>query len=200
MKNSNTLKSLVFLLSLFAVSACSKDDTPAKTTETISLTEEIGYYSFLSSVLPNTTVQEFNWDPALTMEIGYGFTPKVNGVITSIELKLPFVHGSTDVHIWDADTRNLIRTETLNMALAHTIIKKNISAVNLIANKKYLISVETNYWYRYQKSDPLKVSFPYTAGNINYNYAASSARDICPDKNLSETYLEGDVAFTFLKN
>ena len=180
--------------------SCSRDESPAAAPVVVSEpTEEIGYYSLLASILPNTTIQEYNWDPALSLEVGYAFTPKVNGKITAIEVKLPFVHGLTDVHIWDGNTGALLRTETLNMVLAHTIIKKNISGISLQANKKYLISVETNYWYRYAKTDPNKITWPYSNGNIQYNYAASSGRDLIPERNLTDTYFEGDVAFTFLR-
>jgi len=195
-------KSLLCIANMIFLFSCSRDECPAPpVVEVPSPTEEIGYYGLLSSVaLPNSIIEEFNWDPALSLEIGYDFTPKVSGKMTAIEVKLPFVHGATDVHIWDSSTRTLLRTETINMALAHTIIKKNISAVNLVANKKYIISVETNYWYRYRKADASRVNFPYTSGNITYNYPATNARDICPEKNIIEYVFEGDVAFTFLRN
>lgn len=199
MRNRNILNILALIFLLVGIGCSKNDNTVASVPETIIPTEEIGYYNLLSSIIPNTIIQDFNWDP-LTSEIGYSFTPKVSGKITALEAKLPYTQGLVDVHIWDFDTKNLLRTETLNMALANTIIKKNISALNLIANKKYVISIETNVWYRYQKNSPNTTSFSYTFGNITFNNPVFSSRDVFPENTNDSSYFQGDIAFTFLKN
>jgi hypothetical protein len=197
MKLINRYTYITLLLAIITLaSACKKEEE-----EIVPYAEETPYYGFLAGLISNTIIQEFFWEPSMSQEIGYVFTPLANGRITAFEAKLPFVYGNLSVSIWDYDTQALIRTEQLNMMLANTIIKKNIAAINLQANKKYVISMNTNVWYRYQKTlEDGIVQYPYRAGNIRIDdYAIGGAGTFPSSNNPGNRYFEGDVAFSFLR-
>lgn len=195
----STILRIFVVFVVFMVSSCSNDDENPAPTPLGNYIEENPYYGFLATVIPSATVQEFLWEPALSQEIGIAFTPTVNGMLTSIETKLPFVNNNLSVHIWNYATHELLRTETINVGLGGTIIKKNIEGINLQANTKYVISMTTHTWYRYTKNGGASISFPFTAGNVRIDqYVFGNFAGSFPANTTSE-YYEGELSFSFLR-
>lgn len=182
----------------FTVLSCSKEETPTVTpTVPVNYSEENSYYSFLSKVIPNATID--NVVLGIYMELGYEFSPITNGIITSVEIRIPGARGNTSIHIWDSETRNLLHTEVINVQTGGVIYKKNIAGVPLRANKKYIISMASDSWYRYVKSEGSKIPRPYTAGNIVVGKDANATADSFPTTYSGDRYHDGGVCFNFLR-
>lgn len=196
------MKKYMYLLGamMFLSISCSKDQpetAPVAPTVVENYAEENSYYAFLSKVIPNATLT--NVVSGVYLELGYEFHPLTNGLITSVEIQLPFPRGNTSIHIWDSQTHNLLHTEVINVQSAGVIYKKNISGVALQANKKYVISMTTDAWYRYVRNAANPIARPYTAGNIVIERDANAAINTFPVAFTEGTLHEGGVCFNFIK-
>ncbi|MEO7991994.1 MAG: hypothetical protein ABI663_20755 [Chryseolinea sp.] len=72
--------------------------------------------------------------------------------------------------------------------------------MDLIKNKEYFITMNSNDYYYYTKTDGSDVSYPFTVGDIkitSYSYR-NGADQVMPDTPETD-YYAGDVSFKFQK-
>ncbi len=131
-------------------------------------------------------------------EFGLAFTPTVKGKIKAITLKLPATNPTVRVTIWDYTAKTVLRSETLNVATADVEVKKEISELSLDKDKKYMITMNSNDWYKKNKSDLTNATYPVVAGNITINeYRWISGTGQIFPTNVSSNYNAGDLSFDF---
>lgn len=131
-------------------------------------------------------------------EFGLVFTPTVKGKMKAITLKLPATNPSVRVTIWDFATKAVLRSETLNIATADVEVKKEISELALEKDKKYLISMNSNDWYKKSKADNSNAVYPIVAGNITFNeYRWLSGTAQTFPTTVANSYNAGDLSFDF---
>lgn len=185
-----TFKNLFAILISVLATSCSSDDdnTPKFKTEN-PLAE---YYTKTGFTTVSNFVNSGDY------EFGLAFTPTVKGKIKAITLKLPAANPSIRVTIWDYTTKTVLKTETLNVEKADTEVKKEISELALEKDKKYLITMNSNDWYKKNKADNSNVVYPIVAGNITINeYRWFSGKDQTFPTTFSSSYNAGDLSFDF---
>ncbi|KAF2516051.1 DUF4082 domain-containing protein [Flavobacterium foetidum] len=131
-------------------------------------------------------------------EFGLAFTPTVKGKIKAITLKLPATNPNVRVTIWDYTTKAILRTETLNVATADVQVSKEISELALEKDKKYLITMNSNDWYKKSKADNSNITYPVVAGNITineYRWLSGTAQTF--PTTVAMSYNAGDLSFDF---
>jgi hypothetical protein len=184
----NTIRKTFVIASALLVMSCSKDDDKDYPTED-SLQEFHTTAGFTSTT---------NFINAGNYEFGLVFAPLVDGEMKSINVKLPDINSSLQVAIWDYETKVILKSEVVNVNQADVQVKKKITGLNLEKDKKYLISMNSNDWYKKHKADNTNAAYPITAGNIKYfQYRwISSSNQIFPT-NVSLDYDGGDLSFDF---
>lgn len=186
-----TFKTLftILLTAVLAVSCSSDDDnTPKFKTEN----PLAAYYTQTGFTTSTNFINSGDY------EFGLVFTPTVKGKITAITIKLPATNPNLRVTIWDYDTKTVLRSETLNVATADVEVKKEISELALEKDKKYLISMNSNDWYKKSKADNSATTYPVVAGNITFNeYRWLSGTAQTFPTTVATTYNAGDLSFDF---
>lgn len=186
-----TFKSILIVLvtTVFTVSCSSdKEDKPTFKTEN----PLDAYYTATGF----TTIT--NFINSGDYEFGLAFTPTVKGKIKAITLKLPATNPSVRVTIWDYTAKSVLRSETLNVATADVQVSKEISELALEKDKKYMITMNSNDWYKKNKADNSNVTYPIIAGNITfieYRWISGTAQTF--PTNVSANYNAGDLSFDF---
>ncbi|WDO14132.1 DUF4082 domain-containing protein [Flavobacterium sp. WW92] len=176
------------LLAIFAISCSSDDSGPSYAVENPleSYHQQAGF----------TTTS--NFINAGSYEFGLAFSPNVKGVIKAITLKLPEANPEVRVTIWDYDTKAVLRSENMNVATADVLVTKTISDLALEKDKKYLITMNSNDWYKRSKADNTNATYPITAGNIKFlEYRWVSGATQTYPTNVSLNYNGGDLSFDF---
>lgn len=177
------------LLAILAISCSSDDDSGP----TFSVENPLEAY-YTQTGFTTTT----NFINSGDYEFGLAFSPNVKGVMNAITLKLPATNPSVRVTIWDYDTKAVLRTETMNVASADVLVEKTISDLALEKDKKYMITMNSNDWYKRNKADNSNATYPVTAGNIKfleYRWLGGTTQ-IFPT-NVSANYNAGDLSFDF---
>ena len=187
----NTLKTIVslFAIAVFTIS-CSSDDDKAPKFKTENPLE--AYYT--QTGFTNSS----NFIDVGDYEFGLVFTPLVKGKIKAITLKLPVVNPSVRVTIWDFESKAVLRSETLNITAANVQVSKEIGELALNKDQKYMITMNSNDWYKKFKADNSEAAYPITAGNIRfeeYRWLEGTAQTF-PTK-ISANYNAGDMSFDF---
>ncbi|MGN7809065.1 hypothetical protein [Flavobacterium sp. 22076] len=188
-----TLKILFTILSaaIFTVS-CSSDDDKENTPKFETENPLAVYYTQTGFTTVTNFVNSGDY------EFGLVFTPTVKGNIKAVTLKLPAVNSAVRVTIWDYTTKAVLRSETINAASADVEVKKEISVLALEKDKKYLISMNSNDWYKKNKADLSNVTYPIVAGHITFNeYRWISGTSQTFPTNVSANYNAGDLSFDF---
>lgn len=188
-----TLKILFTILSaaIFTVS-CSSDDDKDNTPKFETENPLAVYYTQTGFTTVTNFVNSGDY------EFGLVFTPTVKGNIKAVTLKLPSVNSAVRVTIWDYTTKAVLRSETINAASADVEVKKEISVLALEKDKKYLISMNSNDWYKKNKADLSNVTYPIVAGHITFNeYRWISGTSQTFPTNVSANYNAGDLSFDF---
>ncbi|MDR6760946.1 hypothetical protein J2Y38_001144 [Flavobacterium sp. 2755] len=188
-----TIKTLFILLtvSIFTIS-CSSDDDKDNTPKFETENPLAVYYTQTGF----STVT--NFINAGDYEFGLVFTPTVKGNLKAITLKLPAVNPTLRVTIWDYASKAVLRSETLNVATADVQVTKEISVLGLEKDKKYMITMNSNDWYKKNKADLTNVTYPIVAGNITFNeyrWIGGTAQTF--PTNVSANYNAGDLSFEF---
>ena len=188
----NYFKIFLFLCLTLAVSNCRKDDNePAP----IVYAEESPLAAYITNSGFVSTANNVNFG---SYEFGLVFSPNVNGKIKAITAQIPDINANLRITIWDFDTQAILRTETVNVSAANTVITKSISELALVKDKKYLISMNSNDWYNRTKSGGGAATYPITAGNIKItDYLWKSGSTQTFPTNSDATYYAGDVNFIF---
>ncbi|MDQ1163893.1 hypothetical protein [Flavobacterium sp. SORGH_AS_0622] len=133
-------------------------------------------------------------------EYGFSFKPTVTGKINSLIVKIPDVNPTLRVTLWDAATKTVIKSETINVATANVTVEKAISPIALTKDKEYFFTVNSDGWINRTKTDGSAVTYPIVAGNITitgYAYISSTAAETIFPTNARNTYYAGDVTFKF---
>ena len=190
-----TLKTtfILMLLTIFATACSSDNDNDNDNTPKFATENPLAAYYTQTGF---STVS--NFVNSGDYEFGLVFTPTVKGKIKAITLKLPAADPSVRVTIWDYATKTVVRTETLNVATADVQVSKEISELALEKDKKYLISMNSNNWYKKSKADNSNVVYPIVAGNISineYRWLSGTAQTF--PTNVSSSYNAGDLSFDF---
>ena len=199
MKNLKNFKTIsIFAFSLLLIS-CSKNDESVAVTSINTIAPEQdplqGY--LLASGFNQTTTNRINQGD---IETGYSFIPLVNGKMTAIVVKIPDTNPTLRVTIWDKTTSSIISTEILNINSANTEIIKPIIPLDLIKDKEYIISMNTNDHYRRTKNDNSNATYPITVGDIKITGCPGNigTSQTFPTIEPVDRYL-GDCSFKFQK-
>ena len=199
LKIERFLLKLTLLLSLsLSITNCSKDDDPAPTPPVVlaPLQDPLAGYLAASGFDQKTT----NFINGFNYELGYSFIPLVNGKMTAIVVKIPDASLGMRVTVWDKVAGTAIRTETFDVPTANVEVTKPITALDLVKDKEYFITMNTNDWYKRSKTNDASVTYPFTVGDIkitSYSYKNGTAQ-VIPDTPASAFY-SGDCSFKFQK-
>lgn len=196
LKTSKTLLLVAVMLTLSSVFVnCNKDEDPA---ETVVVPIQDPLPLFLTASGFNQAV--LNWIDGPFFELGYSFIPMVNGTINAIVVKIPAPSIGVRVTIWDKLNGTMLRTESVDVPAADMEVTKQIADLNLVKNREYIISFNTNKYYRRVKTDNSNVIYPFTFGDIQITdvlYGNGTAQTI-PSIKQFDRYL-GDCSFKFKK-
>jgi hypothetical protein len=194
MTKNNVKNVLIIALIIFGTVSCKKDnEEPAPTV----YPEE----SFLDGYLNNTGFVQLNnliVNNTKNFEFGLEFKPTVKGKITSLLVKLPDVNTALRVTIWDKATQMPIKTETVNIAVADKQYDFDIADLELVKDKEYAISMNTNDYNRRRKTDNSNATYPIVSGNItilSYKFIAADTQTY--PENIVENFYAGDCTFKF---
>lgn len=188
------LKILFFALSITTfITSCSKDDD--EQTAPIVYNEEnpLNKYHELAGFTSTS-----NFINSGDYEFGLVFSPNVKGKINSLVVKLPDVNNNLRITIWDYNTKTVLRTETVNISAANVSVTKSIAEFVIEKDGKYMITMNSNDWYKRYKLDNSNAIYPITAGNIKfleYRWLSGTAQ-VFPT-NVSQNYNAGDLSFNF---
>lgn len=178
---------LLFLAIGIATTACKKEKT--------AFAEENPLSAYLAATGFNVVDNKIN---TASSEFGLAFSPNVKGQINAITVKIPDVNPSLKVTIWDYTTKTVLRTEIVNVTSSNVITTKPISPLALEKDKKYMITMNSQDWYKEHKADNSAATYPITAGNIKiweYSWIGGSAQAF--PTNIDPTYYAGDLSFVF---
>ncbi len=132
----------------------------------------------------------------------FGLSFQVNkpGSITEVSVKNP-APGTYKVTLWDTDTKLPIFSKTIEQEQAAKKTSVSVSAVNLIANKKYLFTQLSNSYTVYYPKSGKPIVFPHSKGNfviLSYQNATNTDK-LTPlfPTNLVSSFISGEADFTF---
>jgi hypothetical protein len=198
----NTMKTLktkisILTITLFASSilfiSCSKKDEPVPVAKVYQEENFLDTYLALTQFNQNTSNVNTG-----SVEIGPEFTPLVTGKITSLKVKLPTVNTTLRITLWDKSAGTILKTETVNIATANTLLTFDISDIGLIKNKSYILSVNSTNFYQRTKTNNSDAIYPVIAGNIRIDgiKGLAGTNQIIPSISFLNLYL-GDFSFNF---
>jgi hypothetical protein len=135
---------------------------------------------------------------AAATESGFRFRPTVTGVVTALTARIPDVNNNLRVTIWDVATGDVVKTELFNITSSGVAVTKAITALPLVKDKEYMITMNSGDYYRHEKTDGTDASYPFTVGNIQ---VTGSGYALGADQTYPYVfpvdYTNGDLSFTF---
>lgn len=161
MKNTFKKIAAIALLSIAFLTSCSKDDEPTP----VTYQEENPIPTFLINSGFNSSMATIA--PGGNMESGFGFIPRVKGKIKTIKVKLHVPNSNLRVTLWDKATGQPVATNYMNIASAGVEVTMPITEIVLQKDKEYVFSIQSGYYYQYQKAGAAIQTYPVTAGNIS---------------------------------
>jgi hypothetical protein len=191
-----SLKTLITLLAvtLFTISCSSDDDKP----EAVKYNEENPLDAYMAgSGFSQKAVDVKN---SGIYEYGFSFKPTVTGKINALIVKIPDVNSALRITVWDAATKTVIKSETINVPTANVTVEKSITPITLTKDKEYFFTVNSDDWINRTKTDGSAATYPIVAGNITitgYAYISSTAAETIFPTNARNTYYAGDMTFKF---
>lgn len=191
--------SSVLLLSLLLVNCSNDDDANVVIPPAPAPVEENPMQGYLTSS-GFDLVQ--NFVNAGDYEFGLKFKPKVNGEIKKLVVKIPDNQTNLRITLWDASVtpKVVVATEVIYSVSAGVETIKSISPIAVTANKEYMLTMNTNDWYKRYKSSG-SATYPIESGNISitgYSWISGTAQTY--PTNVDNTYYAGDLSFVFLKS
>jgi hypothetical protein len=193
MKNLKFRPLLMVLFAAITFASCDKDDDNVP----YVFPSENPLMGFLEDSGFGQVVTE-NTDQALNRELGFRFRPTATGAITALAVRIPAVNSNLRVTIWDAETQEILKTESFNIASSGVAVTKSIVAVGLLKDHEYMVTMNTNDWYTHSRTDDANASYPFTEANIQvlgYGYAIGTGQTF-PTLSSGNSF-DGDVSFTF---
>lgn len=180
------------LLSIIGLTGCSKKDTvkPGENSVTAFITE---------NALTTSTRTSGPW------ELGIVFSAAVAGKLTEVGSKMP-EPGSYRVIVWDFDTKQILRQKTIEQTSPDKLTLNGIDALPLTANKKYVISINSqsdgaNKKYAIAAKTANAEFMPFTKGSILVYYSCyqNTATPVFPTVVTNvKNELYGYPEFTFV--
>ena len=131
-------------------------------------------------------------------EFGFSFIPLVNGKMTALIVKIPDVQAGLRITIWDKATAAILRTESIDVTTADVEVTKAITALELVKDKEYFFTFNSNDWYNYKRTDNAAITYPFTVGDLkitSYSYSSGATQAIPTAPQF--TYYAGDCSFKF---
>lgn len=191
------VKIIVTFSVIFLAISCNNDDNPQSTPVPMA-PEQNPLEGYLSATGFNQITS--NYINSGNYEFGFSFIPLVNGKMTAIVIKIPDNQTNTRVTIWDKVAETVIRTEIIDALSADVEVTKTIAAIDLVKDKEYIITFNSNDWYDHRKTDNSNVTYPFTSGDIkitSYAYKSGTAQQI--PNSVVTNYYAGDCSFKFQK-
>jgi hypothetical protein len=190
-----TIKTTLLILaaSIFAIS-CSKDNDPAP----ILAPQQNPLAGYLAAAgFDQKTLNQVN---SSDYEFGYSFIPLVNGKMTAIVVKIPDARAGLRVTVWDKASVTVLRTEIVDIATAGVEVTKAITALDLMKDKEYFLTFNSNDWYDHRRTDNANVTYPFLVGDIKVtSYAFISGTAQALPNTPQSSYYAGDCSFKFQK-
>ncbi|QHV99432.1 DUF4082 domain-containing protein [Spirosoma endbachense] len=191
--------SLLFVAPFFALllglGACGSKDSPPPVENPIT--------QYLDA---DTTLKRAAYGPN-AIEFGLVFSATVDGKLTEVGCEMPDP-GSYRVSVWDNQTKALLRQKTIEQSSPGKLTMSSIDALALTANKKYIISINSqsggvNRKYHSVIKKAGGEFIPFTKGSIlvyNTSYR-TTAMAVFPDEiNNLKQVVYGYPEFTFVKD
>ena len=178
---------------------CSKDDAPAPPAALAPLQDPLPGF-LVASGFDHGIGSIINVNPTVFRQMGFSFTPLVNGKITAIVLNLPAIR-SENVSIYDKATGTILKTERVEVGSPNVQTVKEIEPLTLEANKEYVIAFTSSSWYTHFRSNNTPTIYPITVGDIKItSYCEGFVYvDIMPTIFTIKNYFSGDCSFKFQK-
>ena len=196
-----TIQTTITILAIIIFTfSCSKDDAPAPIRPVVLAPLQDPLPEYLAVTGFDQKVTEIIDEPS-NAERGFSFIPLINGKITAIVVKMPSVNNTgMRVTIWDKIANVVLRTETINITTANTVTTKTITALDLLKNKEYFITFNSNNRYKREKTNGSNATYPIAVGDIlitgfSYQNGLSQSMPIYSVSN----YMSGDCSFKFQK-
>lgn len=202
----------LFILSLIintlSFNSCSNNDeelfVPSvnnnQTDVTTNFVEENPFASFIEQANYNDFLLPCTNNSDVYYNVGLLFKPTSKGTINSLVVKLPVVNNSLEITLWDFTSKTKIRTEIMNVAIANQETTKNIIPIELIKNKKYIISMKTNSYYLWHEANWTQPKLPLKCGNIEITTPISSIENSSSmPSSGSGNFCNGECSFYFLR-
>jgi len=191
-----TIKTLFTILSVALLTiSCSSDDDKE---EAVKYNEENPLDAYMAgSGFSQKAVDVKN---SGIYEYGFSFKPTVTGKINALVVKIPDVNAALRITLWDAATKTVIKSETINVPTANVTVEKAITPIALTKDKEYFFTINSDDWINRTKTDGSAATYPITAGNIvitGYAYISSTASETIFPTNARNTYYAGDMTFKF---
>jgi hypothetical protein len=192
-----SLFSICFASSLLLVS-CSKSDATATPPPPPPAPEQNALAGYLAaSGFDQKLTNQVN---LADYEFGYSFIPLVNGKMTAIVAKIPDAHNGMRVTVWDKVAGTVLRTESIDITTSGVEVTKSISPIDLVKDKEYFLTFNSNDWYDHRRTDSANVTYPFIVGDIKitgYSFISGTAQAMPNSPQLS--YYAGDCTFKFQK-
>lgn len=192
MKQHSFFRTLLFsALIIFITTTCSHRDDPQPPPKTYPLENPLQKFYFEAGLDKEESLVGFSY------EYGLVFSPQVKGEITAFTARLTFKEKAR-VTLWDYNTRAVIATAIVDVPDKDKVATTEITPVPLEKDKKYLISINSGYYYRRTKSTGVNVPYPVIAGNFifhSFNLLKVNAQTFPTD--TATDYTAGDVSFNF---
>lgn len=191
-----TLKTIFTILSItiLTFSCSSEDEKP----EAIKYNEENPLDAYMAGT--GFSQKAVDVKNSGIYEYGFSFKPTVTGKINALIVKIPDVNSALRITLWDAATKTVIKSETINVPTANVTVEKTIASIALTKDKEYFFTVNSDDWINRTKTDGSAATYPIVAGNIvitGYAYISSTAAETIFPTNARNTYYAGDVTFKF---
>lgn len=190
----SVLKTIVLITAFSFFSSCNKDDDQTTNFPKENFLE--GYLTssgFFQSSLATINDQ--------TYEMGLEFSSLLNGKITDLKVKIPASNNELKITIWDTESATALQTEIVNYTLPNTEQIFDIVDLNIVKNKKYAITFNTNDFYYHQKFDESSTSYPIIVKNIKIEkYLLSFGSSQQYPETFITTVYTGDLSFNFQPN
>jgi anaerobic ribonucleoside-triphosphate reductase len=191
------MKYILFFLGLVLIAniACNKPSTEV-------FIAENPIDSFLMSTGYNQKDSAVYFDKP--WEMGFTFTPMVEGNISALTIKLPELNHSLRVSIWDANTFKILQSEIVDIKTANTNYSISIEPLQLIKFNNYIISFLTKDVFVKSRLDKKGAKFPVRCGNVDITSINLSDGPLTIS-NTDYPYITdpksyyGNLGFTFLQ-
>ncbi len=191
MKKYITIFSVAFVL--LQLSACRKDEK----NEAKSYPEENPLTSFYQKSGLDERID--NYPTGSGGEWGFKFRPTVKGKINAVTLKLPSDRTNVPVTIWDAESKEIIKSVTIPTLKSNIESKQTIEPIAISPEKNYIISYNAPSYYERFKANTSDIGYPVEVGNISILSAhwITFTTTAFPGQTVSAPYFYGDVSFVF---